>query len=184
MEIRLQALDLGAHLGPQLGVEGGERLVHQEHLGAPHDRPADRDPLHLAARQLVGPPVEQPLDVERAGGRLDARVDLALRRPHRAQRERQVLAHGHVRVQRERLEHERDVPVCRRQLGHRLLADADLAAVGDLQPGDAAQRRRLPAARGPRNTMNWPSSTSRSSRSTATVWSYRLMSCLTRTLAI
>jgi hypothetical protein len=48
------ALDLGAHLHAQLGVEVGQRLVEQEHLGIAHDRAAHRDALALAARQLRG----------------------------------------------------------------------------------------------------------------------------------
>jgi len=47
-------LDLGAHLHAQLGVEVGERLVEQEHLGIAHDGTAHSDALALAARELLG----------------------------------------------------------------------------------------------------------------------------------
>ena len=55
----VQALDLVAQLVPELGVEVGQRLVEQEHGGVAHQRPADRDALALAARELVGPALEQ-----------------------------------------------------------------------------------------------------------------------------
>ena len=44
----MQALDLGAHLDPQLRVEVRERLVEKEQLGFSHQRPAHGDPLTLA----------------------------------------------------------------------------------------------------------------------------------------
>ncbi len=56
---RMQELDLGAHLRAQLGVEIGERLVEQKHLGFAHDGAAHRDALALPARELRGPPFQQ-----------------------------------------------------------------------------------------------------------------------------
>ena len=38
---------------PDLRVEGGQRLVEEEHGGLDGERPGERDPLLLAARQLV-----------------------------------------------------------------------------------------------------------------------------------
>ena len=60
----VQLLDLGAHLDAQLGVEVGQRLVEQEELGVAHQRPAHRDALALAARQLAGLAVEQVVDLQ------------------------------------------------------------------------------------------------------------------------
>ena len=54
--VLLDALQLEAKLGAQLGVEGGQRLVHQEDGRPAHQGPADGHPLHLAAgkpRRLV-----------------------------------------------------------------------------------------------------------------------------------
>jgi hypothetical protein len=48
-EAPLQLGDVRAHLDAQLGVEVGERLVHQEHARLADDRPAHRDALALAA---------------------------------------------------------------------------------------------------------------------------------------
>src|SRR3712207_8783257 len=46
------------------GVEGGERLVHEEKARGGQERPADGDPLLLAARQCRGPAVEEMPDAE------------------------------------------------------------------------------------------------------------------------
>src|SRR5262249_56130051 len=59
-EPALQPGDGGAHLHPQLGVQVGQRLVHQERLPAAHDPPAHGHPLALAARPLRPPPVPPP----------------------------------------------------------------------------------------------------------------------------
>ena len=52
-DLLLQPLDLAARLHAQLGVEVGERLVHQEHLRVAHERAAERDALLLAAGELA-----------------------------------------------------------------------------------------------------------------------------------
>ena len=49
----VEALDLGAHLNPQLGVEVRERLVEQEHPGLAHQGAPQRHALALAPRQLA-----------------------------------------------------------------------------------------------------------------------------------
>ena len=54
-EVALEPEDLGPHLDAELRVEVRERLVHQERLRLTHDRPAHRDALSLAARELARP---------------------------------------------------------------------------------------------------------------------------------
>ena len=78
-EPHLQVLELGAQRLAQLGVERRQRLVHQEDLRLAHDGAADRDALHLAARQPVGLAVEQVPDAQRLRGIVDALVDVGLR---------------------------------------------------------------------------------------------------------
>ena len=66
-EVLLDPLQLEAQVVAQLGVERGQRLVHQRHRGLAHQRPADRHPLHLPAgkaRRRVG---ELVLDAQQAG---------------------------------------------------------------------------------------------------------------------
>ena len=58
------------------GVERGGRLVEQQHLGVHHEHRRDRDPLLLAARQLVRRAVGEPGDVEHRERVVDAALDL------------------------------------------------------------------------------------------------------------
>ena len=78
-ELHLQVFQLRAQRLAQLGVERRQRLVHQEHARLAHDRPADRDALHLAAGKPVGLAIEQVLDAQRPGGAGDAILDLGIR---------------------------------------------------------------------------------------------------------
>ena len=58
-EFLVQALELDAHLGAQLGIQVGQRLVEQKDLGLLHQRAADRDALALAAGELRRLAIEQ-----------------------------------------------------------------------------------------------------------------------------
>ncbi len=62
LEPLVQLGDFGARLHAQLGVEVGERLVHQEHRRVAHDRATQRHALALAARERLGLAVEQVAD--------------------------------------------------------------------------------------------------------------------------
>ena len=86
----MQLLDLDPQLGAQLGVEIGQRLVEQKHVGLAHDRAADRDALTLAAGELRGMALEQRVELQHLRGRVDAPRDLGLRRAGDPQPERQV----------------------------------------------------------------------------------------------
>ena len=52
-ELALQLADLDAHLLAQLGVEIGERLVEQQHVGPDRERARERDALLLPAGELA-----------------------------------------------------------------------------------------------------------------------------------
>ena len=146
LQALVQLLDLGAHLDAQLRVEIGQRLVEQEHLRIADDRAAHRHALPLAAGQLPRVTVEigsQPQDVR---GLLHVRVDVGLGVLGQRQRERHVLAHRHVRVQRVVLEDHRDVAFLRRHAVHDVVPDRDLAVGDFLQAGDHPQQRGLAAA--------------------------------------
>src|SRR5690625_2026817 len=94
------------HLADHYRVESTGRFVEQHHLGSHRERPGDRDPLPLATGQLTGVLVGllgylHPLEVvHRFLDRFTA--------PHLADADRSkddVLKHGQVREQVERLEH-------------------------------------------------------------------------------
>ena len=74
------------------------------------------------------------------------RSRLGLRRLPHLEPVAEVLAHGHVRVERVALEHHRDVALARRGVGDVAAADRDRARRRLLEPGDQPQQRRLAAA--------------------------------------
>jgi len=63
-EVPVQALQLNSHLRAQLGIEIGQWLVEQEHLGLLHERPSDRDTLALAAGELRRLAIEQSANLQ------------------------------------------------------------------------------------------------------------------------
>ena len=142
----LQPRDLRAHLHPQLGVQVRKRLIHQKRLGVADDGAAHGDPLALAAGQLSGLAVQKVAQVKDFRGLLDLAGDLGLLHLRQGERERDVLPHGHVRVERIGLEHHRDVTVLGRLVVHPFAADAQLARRDLLQAGNHVQRRGLSAA--------------------------------------
>ena len=64
------------------------------------------------------------------------------------QREGDVVAHRHMRIERIGLEHHGELALGRRLAGHVAAVDVDGAAAGVLEPGDQPQQRGLAAARG------------------------------------
>ena len=147
VEILVEPLDLGSHLHAQLGIEVGQRLVHQEDGGIADQRAAERDALLLAARQLPGLALEKVGDVEHARCVAHLLVDLGRRHPAHLQREGEVLVDRLVGVERVVLEHHRDVPVLGIEVVDDAVADHDVAAGDRNEPGDEVEGRRLAAAR-------------------------------------
>jgi len=141
--------DLRAHLHPQFRIQGGQRLVHQEHLRLPDDRPAHGDALALAAGELLGLPVEERAQLEHVRCLLDPAVDLGLVHVAQAQAVGDVVPHAHVWVEGVGLEHHRDVPLPGRQGVDHPVADAHRAGADVLESGDHAQGGGLAAARRP-----------------------------------
>ncbi len=78
-ERALQLRDLGPHLHAKLGVEVGQRLVHQEGPRLAHDRPAHRHPLPLAAGQLPRLALKVGLELEDPRGLGHPLLHLGLR---------------------------------------------------------------------------------------------------------
>ena len=70
-----------------LGVERGERLVHQQDLRRGKQRPADRHPLPFAARQPRRLALEQMLDAERLDHAVEGDLPRGLRREPAAEQE-------------------------------------------------------------------------------------------------
>src|SRR5438477_9575733 len=142
---------LGA--GGRVEVPGG--LIGEQDGGLVHERPGDRDPLALAARQLVGPvvhPVAQPDPGERLGGVL---APLAGGLPRIDQRQLHIVERRRPRQQVERLEHESDLLVADagqlviRQVARLLPIQPVFARARRVEAADQVHQRRLARTRRP-----------------------------------
>ena len=143
-----QLNELGTHLVTKLGVQVGQRLVHQEDLGVTHDGAADSDTLALAAGERLGLTVEVLGNAQNLGSRANLAVDLVLGNLLELERKCHVLVHRHIGVQSVALEHHGDVAVLGRHVVDTLAVDEHIARGNVLQAGDHAHRRGLTAARG------------------------------------
>ena len=110
--------------------------------------------------------------------------DLGPRHALRREREADVPAHVHVRVEREQLEHEGDVALAGALEGDVLAVEPDLARGRQLEPGDHAQGRGLAAARGAEQHEELPSSMVRLLSWTATKSSNALCRLVSRIWAM
>ena len=145
-EVALHVLELGAHLQAQQGVEGRQRLVEQVDARVAHHGPAQRHALALAAGQLARLALQQRLDAQQLGGAADARVALGLRHLALLEREGEVVVDRLVGVERQVLEHDRDVAIAGPHVVDALVVDEHVAGRRLLEPHDGAQERRLAGA--------------------------------------
>ena len=143
----VQLGDLGAHLHAELGVQVGQRFVHQEDLRLADDGAAQGDALALAAGERLRLTGEQVLDVQDLGRFLDAAVDLRLGGLAQLQTKGHVVVDGHVGIQSVVLENHRDVAILGCNIVDQLVADVELAVGNLFQAGDHAQRGGLTATR-------------------------------------
>src|SRR2546427_753424 len=146
-EVLLDPADLAAKTEPDLRVERRERLVEQEDLRAAGERAGERDPLLLAARELVRVAALETTEARQRDHLGDALVDPDGRPSGHPQAEGDVLGDRHGREERVRLEDDADGAPARRHVVDDAIVEADLARVGPLEAGDQAERRRLAATR-------------------------------------
>ena len=142
--VEVQAVDQGHHLADHDRVERGGRLVEEQDLGIHRQRARDRHPLALPAGQRRRKGIALAGHVHAVELVQRPFLRLALRdllQP--AQRERDIVEHRHVAVEREILEHEADPAAQRADVDVRardiLAVEHDLARRRLDQPVEAAQ---------------------------------------------
>ena len=145
----MQRAQLAAHDIAEFRVQRAQRLVEQKRQRLAHDGPAERHALAVAARQARNRAIQQMRDPQRARRLVDTALHLAAQHPLRPERIGDIRAHVHVRVEREQLEHERNVALRCALERHVLAAQQDAAGRRQFEPGDHAQRGGLAAAGGP-----------------------------------
>jgi hypothetical protein len=136
------------HLDAKLGIEVRQRLIHEERARLTHHRAAHRDSLTLSTGQLGRLSLHERFQPQDRRGLRDPALHLVLLLVTQPQAEAEVLADGHVRVQRVVLEYHRDVAVLRREVRHLPSVDVDLAGGDVLEAGHNPKDRGLSAARG------------------------------------
>ena len=144
----LERGDLGAGLHTELGVQVGQRLVHEEDLGLTHDGAAHGHTLTLTTGEGLGLAVQVLGQTEDLGGLAHALVDLGLGGAGDLEGEAHVVVHGHVRVERVVLEDHGDVTVLGLNVGDVAVTDEDTTGVDVLQAREHAQGGGLTAAGG------------------------------------
>jgi len=148
-EFLLQPPDVAPQVHPQLGIEVGQRLVHQQHLGADHQRPRQAHTLLLAAAELVRQPLGQGVELHCPEHLVHTLAHLLRRHLALHQTERDVVEHAQVREHRVVLEHHAHIALGGTQMADGLLAHQDVSGVLLVEAGNGAQQRGLAAAAGP-----------------------------------
>ncbi len=144
----LQRADLLAQLQAHLGVEGGQRLIQQQHPGLDGERAGQRHPLLLTAGQLVRVLLRLRRQADHVQQLSGPRAPLARGQLAHPQPEGDVVERGHVREEAVALEHHAHVTPGGRHRQHVLAVDEDRSGVRRLEARHYAQRRRLAAAGG------------------------------------
>src|SRR3982074_784991 len=140
----------------EFGVQRTQRLVPHASLCAPDECAAKRDALAVTAGKTGYGALQQVLDAQTLGTLLAPPLAFRTRHPLALERERDVLTHLHVRVQREQLEHEADISLRGSLVGYILAVEQDLALGRQLKTGDHSQGGGLAAARGAEQHEEFP----------------------------
>lgn len=142
----MQLADERTRFDAQLGIQVGQRLVHQKYGWFAHDSPAYRHPLTLTAGKLAGTAVKEVFDAKTLGRFTHALVNNVLRGLAQAQTESHVVVHSHVRVERIALKHHRHVAIFRGDVVDNPITDENLAFSDLFQPSQHPQTGGLPTA--------------------------------------
>ena len=102
--------EVAAHVASRAGVEGGERLVEQQHAGVAGEGACECDALLLPARERRWSGRGRAVEADALQPVRRLRSSIVLRRPGGPQPERHVLERRHVLEQQVVLEHHADRP--------------------------------------------------------------------------
>ena len=145
----LQRAQLAAHLGAELRIEIGERLVHETDRILGDDCARKRDTLLLAPGQLRGFALEQRDQSEQSRSLCQAGIAQCARHAPDFQSEQNVFAHAQMREQSIGLKHHRNAALGGGPRRHFLLPPGHSSRAGSRRPGRRC--RGFPGPGGGRN---------------------------------
>ena len=138
-DLALQASEFPAHILAELFVNGGQGLIEEQRLGPADNRARQRHLLPRARRQGAGVAPEFSAQIEDFGHPGKPFGDLARGHAPGPQGKEDVLAHVQVGVERNELEHHRDVAPAGGQVVDAAAVKQDIARTRLFQPRDTAQ---------------------------------------------
>lgn len=130
----------------QLVVEIGERLVEKNRVAFLDNRAGKRRALLLSAGEFVRFAVEIGFQLEDGCGLFHPPVDLRPGNAGNLQRRGDVVVNRHVRIVDEKLVHQADIALLRRQAGHILAVQEDLPGGQAVEAGHQLDQRGLARA--------------------------------------
>jgi hypothetical protein len=145
LEARQQLHELRQQPGAQPTVEGGERLVEEQEPGLGGERPGQRDPLLLAAREAADGPTALAVEPDERQDLARAGCDRSAAPALHSQAEADVGGDVEVREEGVVLEHEPHPASVGRHAGERAPAPGDAPRRRVDEPGHGPQERRLAA---------------------------------------
>jgi len=147
-ELALDGLQAAAQVHADLGIQGAQRLIEQQHVGLQGQGAGKCHALLLAAGKLARHAVAQAHQPDEFEQFVAFAAASAARHFLDLQAELDVLRHGHILEQRVVLEDEADIARLGGQVGHVAFVQEDLALVGVRQAGDDVEHGGLAAAAG------------------------------------
>jgi hypothetical protein len=146
-QAKVQSLDFGPHILPEVGIQSSQRLVHQERLRSSDQGAGQGYPLLIPATQLAGPHIQQMADLQHLDHFTDPSVDFVAGFSLGLQGKGDILPGRHVGVQGEELKDKGNVAVAGVEPGHFAFIQINIAAGDRLQARNHAQSRGFAAAR-------------------------------------
>ena len=152
----LHITDGAAHLDTQLGVQIGQRLIHEKHLGMDDNGPGQGHSLLLAAGQALRQAVLVFVDFYHLKNFIHPILHVLLRHLADFQAVFHVLAYRQVGEDGIALKHHADVPFLGRNIVDDLVVKFDGSPLDAVKPGNHAQQSGLAAPGGPQQGKEFP----------------------------
>ena len=146
--LALDVVNHAAHFDAQLGVQVGQRLVHEQHLRVDDDGAGQRHALLLAAGEAFGQTVLILVDVHQGEHFIGTLLHFILGDVAKPEAVLDVFTDGQVGEDGVALEHHADVALVGGHVVDDLVAEGDGAALDGVEARDHAKQRGFAAAGG------------------------------------